>query len=42
VNFFLQGHRVKIQAEIASVIANASLDSTPAAHQAVVQTQLAF
>jgi hypothetical protein len=41
VNFFIQGHRVKIQAEIASVIANASLDS-PAAHQAVVQTQLAF
>jgi hypothetical protein len=42
LNFFLQGHRVKIQAEVASVIANASLDTTPAAHQIVVQTQLAF
>ena len=42
LNFFVQGHRVKIQAEFASVIANASLDRTPAEHQIVVQTQLAF
>jgi hypothetical protein len=42
LNFFLQGHRVKIQAELASVIANASLDTTPAEHQIAVQTHLAF
>jgi hypothetical protein len=42
LNFFLQGHRAKIQAEFASVIANASLDATPASHQVVVQTQLTF
>ena len=42
VNFFLQGHRAKVQAEFASVIANASLANTPALHQIVVQTQLAF
>ena len=30
------------QAEFASVIANASLDTTPASHQIVVQSQLAF
>jgi hypothetical protein len=33
---------VKIQAELASVIANASLDTTPAEHQIAVQTHLAF
>jgi len=33
LNFFLQGHHAKIQAEFASVIANASLDTTPASHQ---------
>jgi hypothetical protein len=42
VNFFLHGHRVKVQTEFASVIANASLANTPALHQVVVQTQLAF
>jgi len=42
MNFFLQGHRAKVQAEFASVIANASLANTPALHQVVVQTQLAF
>ena len=42
VNFFLQGHHAKVQAEFASVIANASLANTPALHQVVVQTQLAF
>ncbi len=42
LNLFLEGHRVKIQAEFASLIANASLDTTPAVHQIVVQTQLAF
>jgi len=42
LNFFLQGHHAKIQAEFASVIANASLDMTPASHQIIVQSQLAF
>ena len=42
LNLFLEGHRMKIQAEFASLIANASLDTTPAVHQIVVQTQLAF
>jgi hypothetical protein len=42
LNFFLQGHRVKIQAEFASVIVNAPLNTTPAEHQVVVQSQLAF
>jgi hypothetical protein len=42
LNFFLQGHRVKIQAKFASIIANARLNTTPAEHQVVVQTQLAF
>jgi hypothetical protein len=42
LNLFLQGHRVKIQAELASTIANANLETTPALHQLVIQTQLAF
>jgi hypothetical protein len=42
LNLFLQGHRAKVQAEFASVIANANLETTPALHQIVVQTQLAF
>jgi hypothetical protein len=41
LNWFLRGHSAKVQAEFASVIANASLD-TPALHQFAVQTQLAF
>ena len=42
LNLFLQGHRAKIQAEFASVIANANLETTPALHQIALQTQLAF
>ena len=42
LNLFLQGHGAKIQAELASSIANANLQRTPARHQFVLQTQLAF
>jgi Phosphate-selective porin O and P len=42
LNLFLEGHHAKIQAEFASAIANANLQTTPASHQMVVQTQLAF
>ena len=40
LNLFLHGHHAKIQAEFASIIANASLTTTPALHQIVVQAQL--
>jgi hypothetical protein len=42
LNLFLHGHHAKIQAELASSIANQNLQRTPALHQFVVQTQLAF
>jgi hypothetical protein len=42
LNLFLHGHHAKIQAEFASIIANANLATTPAMHQIIVQTQLAF
>jgi hypothetical protein len=42
LNLFVHGHRAKIQAEFASTIANANLTTTPALHQIVLQTQLAF
>ena len=42
LNVFLQGHRAKIQAEYARIIANANLATTPPLHQVIVQTQLAF
>ena len=42
VNLFLQGHRAKIQAEFASIIANSNLATTPALHQFIVQAQLAL
>jgi hypothetical protein len=42
VNLFLYDHRVKIQMEFASSIANADLRATPALHQVILQTQLTF
>ena len=42
LNVFLHGHHAKIQAEFASIIANASLTTTPALHQVIVQIQLAL
>jgi hypothetical protein len=42
VNLFLYDHRVKIQMEFASSIANADLRATPALHQIILQTQLTF
>jgi hypothetical protein len=41
-NLFLYDHRVKIQMEFASSIANADLRATPALHQIILQTQLTF
>jgi hypothetical protein len=42
LNVFLHGHHAKIQAEFASIIANANLATTPALHQFIVQAQLAL
>ena len=42
LNLFLHGHHAKIQAEFASIIANANLETTPALHQIIVQVQLAL
>jgi hypothetical protein len=42
LNLFFHDHRAKIQAEFASIIANANLATTPAMHQIIVQTQLAL
>jgi hypothetical protein len=42
LNLFFHDHRGKIQAEFASIIANANLATTPAMHQIIVQTQLAL
>jgi hypothetical protein len=42
LNVFLQGHRAKIQAEFASIIANANLATTPTLHQFIVQAQLSL
>ena len=42
LNVFLYGHQAKVQAEFASIINNSNLTTTPALHQVVVQTQIAF
>jgi len=42
LNLFVHGHHAKFQAEFASIVTNASLETTPALHQLILQAQLAL